>query len=182
MLEASPQHDPPIRPDGLVLPRRYSKIPAIADIGASQGARPERCSRVLFVTPEIADFVKVGGLGEVSAALPRSLLANCDVRVLVPAYRQMLARREDITLIGTLPGLAGIPPCGLGRISMPDGLIIYVILCDELYDRPGTPYNDARGADFADSDIRFARLSLAAADMAAGLGDAGLGAGPHSRQ
>jgi starch synthase len=45
------------------------------------------------------------------------------------------------------------------------------VLCDELYDREGTPYNTAQGGDFPDSDIRFARLSLAAADMAGGLGD-----------
>jgi starch synthase len=54
---------------------------------------------------------------------------------------------------------------------MPDGLTIYLVLCDELYDREGTPYNDAQGGDFGDADIRFARLSLAAADMAGGLGD-----------
>ncbi|MFI5010853.1 MAG: glycogen synthase GlgA [Hyphomicrobiales bacterium] len=143
------------------------------DIGSLiRKAPPEPARRVLFVTPEIADFVKVGGLGEVSAALPRSLLGNCDVRVLVPGYRPVLRQgRDQIELVGTLPGLAGIPPCGLGRIVMPDGLIVYVVWCDELYDREGTPYNDAHGGDFADNDIRFARLSLAAADMAAGLGD-----------
>ncbi|SED05146.1 starch synthase [Rhizobiales bacterium GAS188] len=133
--------------------------------------RPEPARRVLFVTPEIADFVKVGGLGEVSAALPRSLLANCDVRVLVPGYRSVLRRRDEIELLGTLPALAGIPQCGLGRIVMSDGLVTYVVLCDELYDRDGTPYNDRHGGDFPDNDIRFARLSLAAADIAGGLGD-----------
>jgi starch synthase len=134
-------------------------------------AHPEPARRILFVTPETADFVKVGGLGEVSAALPRSLLANCDVRVLVPGYRSVLRRRREIELVGILPALAGIPQCGLGRIVMPDGLIVYVVLCDELYDREGTPYGDAHGGDFPDNDIRFARLSLAAADIAGGLGD-----------
>ena len=32
----------------------------------------EAPQRILYVTSEIADFVKAGGLGEVSAALPRS--------------------------------------------------------------------------------------------------------------
>jgi starch synthase len=136
--------------------------------GASNVA-PRR--RILFVTPEMADFVKVGGLGEVSAALPRSLLENCDVRVLVPGYRAVLGRRDEIEVIGGLPALAGIPACGLGRILTADGLIVYVVLCDELYDRDGTPYNDAQGGDFPDNDIRFARLSLAAVEMAEGRGD-----------
>jgi starch synthase len=136
-----------------------------------RSTRASNTCRVLFATPEMADFIKVGGLGEVSAALPRSLRSNCDVRVLVPGYRSVLARRDEFELVGTLPGLAAIPPCGLGRFVTADGLFVYIVLCDELYDREGTPYNTVGGGDFPDNDIRFARLSLAAADMAAGLGD-----------
>ncbi|MFC6051151.1 glycogen/starch synthase, partial [Methylobacterium hispanicum] len=36
--------------------------------------------RVLFATPEMADFVKTGGLGEVAGALPRALRRGFDVR------------------------------------------------------------------------------------------------------
>ena len=62
-------------------------------------------SRVLFVTPEIADFAKVGGLGDVSAALPRALRSRHDIRVLIPGYAQVLAKgAADIEIIGTLPG------------------------------------------------------------------------------
>ena len=148
-----------------------ASLDAAVVIAASE-PRIEPTRRVLFVTPEIADFVKVGGLGDVSAALPRSLRHSCDVRVLVPGYRQMLHRRDEIEIVGILPGLAGIPQCRLGRLVLADGLVIYVVLCDELYDRDGTPYNDAQGGDLGDNDIRFARLSLAATDMAGGLGDA----------
>ncbi len=51
---------------------------------------------------------------------------------------------------------------------MPDGLIIYALLCPELYDRPGNPYGDEHGHDWPDNPIRFARLGLAAAELAAG--------------
>lgn len=54
---------------------------------------------------------------------------------------------------------------------MPDGLVIYVLLCPDLYDREGTPYGDAAGTDWADNDIRFARLGLAAAEIACGIPD-----------
>jgi starch synthase len=47
--------------------------------------------RILFVTPEFAGFAKAGGLGEISAALPRALRRLVDVRVLIPGYREVVA-------------------------------------------------------------------------------------------
>ena len=55
-------------------------------------ARPASLRRrILYATPEMADFVKTGGLGEVSAALPRALVPHYDIRVLIPGYRQVRA-------------------------------------------------------------------------------------------
>ena len=127
--------------------------------------------RILFATPEMSDFVKVGGLGLVSAALPRALKSFADARVLIPGYREFVAGRSSLELVGELPGLADIPCCKLGRLVVPDGLIVYVLVCPELFLREGTPYTDPEGTPWADSDLRFARLSLGAAQMAAGLGD-----------
>lgn len=127
--------------------------------------------RILYATPEMADFVKTGGLGEVSAALPRALRAHYDVRVLIPGYPQVRAAFPDMPVVARLEGLAGIPSCDLGLAETADGLRVYVLIAPELYERPGTPYGDAAG-DFADNDVRFARLSLAAADLALGV-DAG---------
>jgi starch synthase len=127
--------------------------------------------KVLFVTSEISDFVKCGGLGDVSSALPRALQAGVDVRCVVPGYRQVIDGCGQIPVVAHLPGVAGVPSCDLGRVRLPDGLTLYVILCPELYEREGSPYGDARGIDWADNDVRFARLALAAADMASGRGD-----------
>jgi starch synthase len=126
---------------------------------------------ILYVTSEISDFIKAGGLGEVSSALPRALRGRYDVRVIVPGYRQILAACGEIPVVGRLPGAFGVPACDLGRVTMPDGLSIYIILCPELYDREGSPYGDARGVDWADNHVRFGRLGLAAADLASGIGD-----------
>ena len=101
-------------------------------------------SRIFYVTPETADFVKAGGLGDVSAALPRALrAAQCDVRILIPGYRQLLRRCNGMEIVGRLDGLAGIPPCDIGQVRMPDGLIAYIVLAPSLYDRDGTPYGNA---------------------------------------
>ena len=127
--------------------------------------------RVLFVTPEISDFVQVGGLGDVSAALPRALKSIFDVRVLIPGYKNVIESGRTIEIIGRLAGYADLPACDLGFTETEDGLGIYVLLCPELFEREGTPYGDAAGADFVDNDVRFGRLGLAAADLAAGRAD-----------
>ena len=41
--------------------------------GSPDAAAASNGRKVLFVTSEIHDFVQTGGLGEVSAALPRAL-------------------------------------------------------------------------------------------------------------
>ena len=60
-----------------------------------------------------------------------------------------------------------MPGCDLGRAELGDGLAVYVLLSPELYERDGSPYGDVHG-DFGDNDLRFARLSLAAVELAAG--------------
>jgi hypothetical protein len=99
-------------------------------------------SKVLFVTSEITDYAQTGGLGEVSAALPRALRAMADVRILIPGYRQVLERIGPVDLVATLPGFSDIPPCALGRGATHDGIPVYVVLCGQLYDRPGGLYLD----------------------------------------
>ncbi|MGY8822002.1 MAG: glycogen/starch synthase, partial [Pseudomonadales bacterium] len=46
--------------------------------------------KILFVTSELTDLVKTGGLADVSAALPRALGDRHDVRVLIPGYTQVM--------------------------------------------------------------------------------------------
>ena len=139
---------------------------------AGTGASGHPSQRILFVTPEIADFVKVGGLGDVSSALPRALAAHHDVRILIPAYREVLESALRIRQVGQLPAYADLPACEIGEMTCADGLVIYVLLCPELYERPGGPYGTGPGGygcnGWEDNDIRFARLSLAAAEIAAG--------------
>lgn len=128
-------------------------------------------TKLLFVTSEMGDFIKAGGLGEVSTALPRQLRGFCDVRVLIPGFRQVRAARPTMDIVRTMPRTASLPPWSLGRFATPDGLTIYAVLCDELYDREGSPYGPFGGGDFGDNDVRFGRLSLAAAEIAAGEAD-----------
>lgn len=126
--------------------------------------------RILFVTSEHAELVKVGGLGEVSAALPKALANRHQVRLIIPGYRQVLQSGHPIQVVGSLPSHAGLPACHIGLMHLRNGLPVYVVLCPELYERDGNPYSDSSGHDWADNPVRFARLSLAAADIARGQG------------
>jgi starch synthase len=124
--------------------------------------------RVLFVTSEFEDYVRVGGLASVSAALPRAMKSRVDVRLLLPGYRGVLSKVQPIEMVGRCAALGEMPACSIGRTSTSDGLPVYVAICPELYDRDGTPYADEAGRDWCDNDLRFARLSSAAAFLAAG--------------
>ena len=134
---------------------------------ASDGVR----RRILYVTSEMSDFIKAGGLGDVSSALPRSLQQLYDVRVLIPGYRRVTSEHPEIETVARLEAAFGLPACDLGRVVSADGLVIYVLLCPDLFDREGSPYGDADGVDWFDNDVRFGRLGLAAAQLAAGSGD-----------
>ena len=101
--------------------------------------------KVLFVTTEMDDFVRVGGLAAVSAALPRALRPWSDVRIMLPGYRDVVEQFTHIEIVGQCAALAEMPACTLGRASTKDGLPVYVLLCPELYDRPGNPYGDESG-------------------------------------
>ena len=118
--------------------------------------------KVLFVTTEMDDFVRVGGLAAVSAALPRALRPWSDIRVLLPGYRDVVEQFTHIQIVGHCASRGEMPACILGRAATRDGLPVYVLLCPQLYDRPGNPYGDECGRDWPDNDVRFARLASAA--------------------
>lgn len=125
--------------------------------------------RLLFVTSEIDDFVKTGGLAAVSATLPRVLRSWTDTRVVLPGYADVLRKVENLEIVGRCPPLAALPPCEIARGEAADGLPLYIVICPQLYERAGNPYCDQDGNDWSDNDIRFARFASAAALLATGV-------------
>src|SRR4051812_27975493 len=124
--------------------------------------------RVLFVTSEVFPFAKTGGLGDVSAALPAALAElGIDIRVLMPAYPEALKRAshlEEITRLGPVLGYSGVR---LLQTHLPGSRVpVLMVDCPELYNRPGGPYQDEAGQDWADNALRFAALNHVAAAIA----------------
>ncbi|MGQ0749506.1 MAG: glycogen synthase GlgA [Betaproteobacteria bacterium] len=120
--------------------------------------------RVLFVTPECAPLVKVGGLGDVSAALPVALRAiDVDVRVLLPGYANVMARLGDAATLASLEILGHRVRLLDARLA--SGVPLIVVDCPALFQRSGDPYQDEAGADWPDNAARFGVLSKAAAAL-----------------
>lgn len=120
--------------------------------------------KVLFATSEAAPLIKTGGLADVSGALPPALQRiGVDARVLLPGYPQVLRALESLRLETTFPAWVGYPPSRLFEAKTHSGEMLWILDCPELYQRPGGPYLDEHGRDWADNPRRFGLLSKVAA-------------------
>lgn len=124
--------------------------------------------KILFVTPECAPWVKTGGLGEVSAALPKSLTAlGHDVKVLMPAYRSLQDIAAQGQVCATIPASGPWPAARLIRASdalaEASGFTLLLLDCPGLYDLAGGPYQNEHSQDHGDHAFRFGFFSHVAA-------------------
>lgn len=146
---------PPARP-----PRSAPATPP-ASLAAESGTG----LRVLFCTAEAEPLVKVGGLGEVSGALPPALRQlGLDVRLLLPAYQGLIdaiGGQAVGPLFQPLPGVNA--PAQLVKGALPNGAPVYAVDCPSLYDREGSPYSDRNGDPWPDNALRFGVLGKVAA-------------------
>ncbi|HEV8097107.1 MAG TPA: glycogen synthase GlgA [Burkholderiales bacterium] len=125
----------------------------------------ERGLRVLFASPELAPWVKVGGLGEVVRDLPAALArAGMDVRTLVPAYPALKQAFPSARVAARFAAVGALPAAQL--LATEGAVPLYLLDCDPLYARPGNPYQTADGADWPDNPLRFGLLSRVAALLA----------------
>ncbi|MDR3510304.1 MAG: glycogen synthase GlgA [Caulobacteraceae bacterium] len=127
--------------------------------------------RVLFVASEAYPLAKTGGLGDVCRALPNALMEKgVDVRLLLPAYPSALETLVGGRVEASLDGVLGVPDGRLISGRLPNShLPTWLVDAPSLYRRPGGPYTDEAGADWADNALRFAYLSQVGALIGLGL-------------
>ena len=129
--------------------------------------------KVLFVCSEAHPLIKTGGLADVCGSLPPALqAAKCEVRILLPAYQDALARAGRVTTAGhvPIPGLRA--PVRVLETTLP-GTRVKTWLLDHppAYARPGNPYLRPDGHPWPDNAQRFALLARAAVALVGGHGD-----------
>jgi starch synthase len=120
--------------------------------------------KVLQVCCELFPLVKVGGLGDVTGALPNALAEiGCESRILVPGIPKFMDGVENKQLLATIGSKFGSNNVEVYIANVPDSQIkIYVVNAPELYDRPGSPYVDLNNQDYDDNYQRFGLLGYIA--------------------
>jgi glycogen/starch synthases, ADP-glucose type len=126
--------------------------------------------KLLFVASEAYPLVKTGGLGDVAYSLPVALhKAEVDVRLLLPGYRDLLRKLRGVRILGWLE-LQGAGQMHTARIleSQHPGypFPLWIVDCPALFDRPGNPYLQPNGYDWADNAERYTVFARAAAELA----------------
>jgi starch synthase len=122
---------------------------------------------VLSVASEAFPLVKTGGLADVVGALPAALAdSGVDMRVMLPGYPAVISALKNGKVVHRYKSLFGSGARLLAGHG--GGLRLLVLDAPALFDRPGNPYLDDRGADWPDNWHRFAAFCKAAADVGQG--------------
>lgn len=123
--------------------------------------------KVLSVASELYPLVKTGGLADVAGALPLALAAlGVETKTLVPGYPAVLKALGNLVKRTEFSDLLGERAVLLE--AKHEGIDILVLDAPALFERAGGPYVDPNSRDYADNWKRFAVLSKAGAEIAAG--------------
>ncbi len=124
--------------------------------------------KVLSVASELYPLIKTGGLADVAGALPLALVAHgVETKTLIPGYPAVMKAVKAPKKIHEFEGLLGEQATLLS--ARHEGLDILILDCPQLYERSGGPYLATDGRDYPDNWKRFAVLSKAGAEIAAGI-------------
>jgi starch synthase len=123
--------------------------------------------KILFLSSEVAPFAKTGGLGDVSAALPRALhKRGHDVRVFMPMYSRIEQNKYRFRSIDSLRGMKVMFGTRSFEVSifaatLPGSTMeVFFVHCPQLYGRHAIYAHDG------DEHLRFLVLCYAALESA----------------
>ena len=125
--------------------------------------------KILFAASEAHPLIKTGGLADVAGSLPPALKkARHDVRLILPAYRDTLARALPLKLVAVIDKLDGAyAPVRLLEGKLPgSNVTLYLVDAPHLFDRDGGPYLSPEGHDWHDNAERFALFNRVIVELA----------------
>jgi len=131
--------------------------------------------KILFASSEAHPLIKTGGLADVSGSLPRAILnQRQDIRLIIPAYRQVLQQASRLELAAHLELPDVDEPVRILCGHLPGSKVtLYLVDSPVHFDREGNPYTMDDGDPWPDNAERFSifcRAIYAVAVDAAGLG------------
>jgi starch synthase len=112
---------------------------------------------ILFASAEAHPLIKTGGLADVAGSLPRAIRKlKHDIRLILPAYQQILKRPGNFTLAAHLE-LEGVnQPVRILSGRLPGSTVtLYLVDSPEHFDREGNPYSMKKGSVWPDNAERF---------------------------
>lgn len=124
--------------------------------------------KVLFCTTELLPFLRTGGLGEFSNAVPTELeKEGVDISIVTPLYRQVNRKLASITPLEgheqaqiVLSGEAYNTNFYISQLPE-SGIPVYFVECDHFFGRDGIYTNPTDDKGFADNFRRYAFFQLA---------------------
>lgn len=124
--------------------------------------------KILFASSEAHPLIKTGGLADVSGALPKALHdLKQDVRLVLPAYAELLPQAGPLRAVATLTLASHPDPVRILEGTLPGAqLPVYLIDAPRYFDRPGNPYTGPDGSDWPDNAHRFAGFARAIVELA----------------
>jgi starch synthase len=131
--------------------------------------------KILFASSEAHPLIKTGGLADVSGSLPRAIFnQRQDIRLIIPAYRQVLKQANRLELAAHLELPDVDEPVRILCGHLPGSKVtLYLVDSPAHFDREGNPYTMDDGDPWPDNAERFSvfcRAIYAVAVDAAGLG------------
>lgn len=123
--------------------------------------------RIAFISSEVYPYMKTGGLADVSASLPKALSklkpakesssnGEHDVRIIMPAYPDALAKAKKVMLKLVADFTYDRTPLKIWQSRLPGSrTLVYLVDADFFSTREGNPYVDEHGNDWNDNGFRF---------------------------
>ena len=125
---------------------------------------------ILMVTSEAYPLAKTGGLGDAVSGLARAVCTeNMPVTIMMPGWRNTLETLHNVQKVATLHDLPGGSATLFAGDCTTLGVRVLALCNDALFKRESL-YVDTDGKEYADNAVRFAALSMAAAQVGRGIG------------